>query len=152
MRPFHAGFSLVELMSALLVMAILATVAYPAYRDYVLQARRADGRTALLGLALAQERFRASCPFYAQHLGVVSSCGASAALSTLAFSALSPEGYYAISLLPDSAASTTYLAEAAATDKGGQGADSVCPASVFRLNENGPDMSSAARRVCWGAG
>ncbi|MCL6264420.1 type IV pilin protein [Craterilacuibacter sp. RT1T] len=152
MRAVYAGFSLIELMIALLVMAILATVAYPAYRDYVVQARRGDGRTALLGLALAQERFRASCPFYAQHLGAISSCGASAALSTLAFPALSPEGYYAISLLPDSAASTTFLAEATATDKGGQDADSACPASLFRLNENGPDVSSAARRACWGAG
>lgn len=152
MRAVHSGFTLIELMIVLLVMVILATVAYPAYRDYVQSARRSDGRSALLALALAQERFRSSCPFYAQHLGAVSSCGASAALSTLAFPALSSDGYYTVSLLPDSASAMAYLAEATATAKGGQDGDGDCPASLLRLSENGPDISSPAKRACWGAG
>lgn len=52
----NAGFSLVELMIALVVVAILATIAYPSYQNYVQRSRRADGQAALMGLAAAMER------------------------------------------------------------------------------------------------
>ena len=50
------GFTLIEVMIALAVVAILAAVAYPAYQDQVLRAKRTEGKVALLKAAQLQER------------------------------------------------------------------------------------------------
>lgn len=52
----HAGFSLVELMIALVVVSILAAIAYPSYQSHMQRSRRADAQAALMGLAAAMER------------------------------------------------------------------------------------------------
>lgn len=53
----HAGFTLIELMTAVAVAAILAGMAYPSYTEYVRKAKRAEGKVALLQLLQQQERF-----------------------------------------------------------------------------------------------
>lgn len=50
------GFTLLELMITLVVVAVLSSVAYPSYRDYLVKARRAEGKAALLDAAQALER------------------------------------------------------------------------------------------------
>lgn len=52
-----AGFTLIELMIVCAVIAILAAVAYPSYRDSVLKGKRAEARTALTDLLQQQERY-----------------------------------------------------------------------------------------------
>lgn len=51
------GFTLIEVMIVVVVIGILAAVAYPAYTDSVLKGRRAQGRTALAELMQQQERY-----------------------------------------------------------------------------------------------
>ena len=51
------GFTLIELMIVVAIVGILATIAYPSYRDSVLKGRRAEARTALLELMQQQERY-----------------------------------------------------------------------------------------------
>lgn len=51
------GFTLIELMIAVLVVAILAAIAYPSYQDHLRKARRAEGKTGLLKAAQVLERF-----------------------------------------------------------------------------------------------
>jgi type IV pilus assembly protein PilE len=53
----QAGFTLIELMIALVVVAILAAVAVPSYRQYVIRSQRTDATESLLRLATAQEKF-----------------------------------------------------------------------------------------------
>jgi type IV pilus assembly protein PilE len=53
------GFTLVEAMLVLLVIALLAAIAYPSYREAVLKSRRAEGKAALLKLMQQQERYYA---------------------------------------------------------------------------------------------
>jgi type IV pilus assembly protein PilE len=52
-----AGFSMIELVVAMVVVAILAAIAIPSYSNYTLQAHRTDAKTALLDLASLEERY-----------------------------------------------------------------------------------------------
>jgi type IV pilus assembly protein PilE len=51
------GFSLIELMIALVVIAILAAVGFPSYQEYINRGKRAEGKSALLRAAQQIERF-----------------------------------------------------------------------------------------------
>ena len=51
------GVTLVELMIVVIVLGILAAVAYPNYRDAAARAKRNEAKAALLQIATNQERF-----------------------------------------------------------------------------------------------
>ena len=53
------GFTLIELMIAVAVVAIIVAVAYPSYVEQVRKSRRADATTALMDLAGKLERYYA---------------------------------------------------------------------------------------------
>lgn len=51
------GFTLIELMITVAIVALLASIAYPAYTDSIRKGRRAEGRTALMEMLQQQERY-----------------------------------------------------------------------------------------------
>ena len=55
-RPSH-GFTLIEMMIVVAIIALLSAIAYPAYTDSVRKGKRAEGRAALLDLLQQQERY-----------------------------------------------------------------------------------------------
>ncbi|MBK1717497.1 type IV pilin protein [Thiocystis violacea] len=98
--PRHGGgFTLIEVLVALSIVAILAALALPSFQQQIRQARRADGQTALMKLAIAQEKFRANCSSYAVGIDGTRRCDpVSASTNRLGLSALSQDGHYALRL------------------------------------------------------
>lgn len=56
-RRQSRGFTLIELMIAVVIVAILGGAALPAYQESIAKSRRAEGRNALLIAAQLQERW-----------------------------------------------------------------------------------------------
>jgi type IV pilus assembly protein PilE len=56
-RDSVKGFTLIELMVAVAVVAIIASIAYPSYRGQMMKSRRAIGQAALASGQNAMERF-----------------------------------------------------------------------------------------------
>lgn len=57
LKKNQSGFTLIELMIVVSIVAILGAIAYPSYLDSVRKGKRAEGRTALLELLQQQERY-----------------------------------------------------------------------------------------------
>lgn len=56
MRTRSAGFTLIELMVTVVIIGILAAIAYPSYQDSVRQTRRAAAQVALISMGNTLER------------------------------------------------------------------------------------------------
>ena len=57
MRKYMKGVTLLELMIVVVIVGILAAIAYPNYREYIARAKRNEAKAALLQIATLQERF-----------------------------------------------------------------------------------------------
>lgn len=90
------GFSLIELLIALTILAILTAVAYPSYTRYMTKSRRTDGQIALLDLAARMERF------YSENNTYV---GATIGTGGVLTKSQSPEGWYTLRITSQTATS-----------------------------------------------
>lgn len=59
-RSGTGGFTLVELMIVVAIVAILASIAYPSYQQHVMKSRRATAQSCLLEVSQFMERFYAT--------------------------------------------------------------------------------------------
>ena len=56
-RKYIRGVTLLELMIVVVIVGILAAIAYPNYRDFTDRARRNEAKALLMEIAVNQERF-----------------------------------------------------------------------------------------------
>jgi type IV pilus assembly protein PilE len=56
-RSKQRGVTLIELMTVVVIVTILASVAIPSYRSYLIRTKRSDAKTALLNVRAAQEKY-----------------------------------------------------------------------------------------------
>lgn len=93
------GFTLVELVVVMAVIAILTAIAYPMYGQQALKTRRAEGWSLLLNAAQQQERFYTA---NAGYTAIVGSGGlelpppSGQSPSADGLSVISPNGYYIV--------------------------------------------------------
>jgi type IV pilus assembly protein PilE len=73
------GFTLIELMIVVVIIGILAGIAYPSYQNHMTQTRRSDAQIALTRIAALQEKFYSDCSHFAYKLeGTARACGSAA--------------------------------------------------------------------------
>ena len=126
-RKLH-GFTLVELMIAVAIIAILSAIALPAYSNYVIKAARSDGKASLVDAASRQEQFYLDNKTYAD------------TMAKLGLSGTSDAGKYTIAL--SDATATTYTMTATPVT-----ADLTCGNLI--LNEKGSKTASTGATNCW---
>lgn len=131
------GFTLLEVMIACAIVAILAAIAYPSYKTSIQKSRRSDATTALLGVASQMERYSTEKGTYATAtLGT----GAGAV-----FANHTENSYYNLSLANLTA--TTYTARAAPT--GAQGDDPCGTLTYTEQGVKGVTGGSWTKAQCW---
>lgn len=130
-RRFARGFTLVELMVVVAIVAILASVALPSYQDSVRKSRRAQAKADLVEFAQGLERFHSVNNTYAGYV--------------LPF-AVSPRsgGPAQYNLAVGGLAGTTFLLTATPT---GAQTDDSCGA--LTVNQAGVKTSVGPLANCW---
>ncbi len=136
------GFTLIEVMIVVVIVAILAAVAIPSYQDSVRKTRRADAKEALTRLAALQERYF----FTKNNYG---------SLNDIGMADSSQDGHYTltVSLSPACGAQPCFTASASAKLTGTQAGDTRC--RIFSLNHIGQKTAKASDNTttttdeCW---
>ncbi|MGS5087411.1 type IV pilin protein [Hydrogenophaga sp. A37] len=82
----HQGFTLIELMITVAVIAILTALALPSYQDYVLRGRLVDATTALSSLRARMEQYYQDNRTYQSVGTFVSPCANSSTAGTFTVS------------------------------------------------------------------
>jgi type IV pilus assembly protein PilE len=138
-----AGFSLIELAVAMVIVAIIAGIAIPSYSNYALQSHRTDAKTALLDLASLEERYYSVNNTYT---GTPANLG----YSGTAFPQTVGSGYYQVNVtnVNPPALNTPATYTLTATAIGTQTKDTLC--TTFTLTQQGVQTSSdATNNSCW---
>lgn len=136
-RRRQRGITLMELMIVVVIVGILAAVAYPAYREQSLRAARTEGRSALLNAASRQEQFFLDNKSYAS------------SLADLGMVAATEHGKYQLAV--DAATADCPLTNCyalTATPQGRQADDTDC--GNLTLDANGAKGASGSDPgACW---
>ena len=135
------GFTLIEVMIVVVIIAILSAIALPSYQQYIQKTRRADAKETLLRMATLQER----------HFFQESEYYSVAALTDFG-GQTSPEGWYTIALdCSVDMCAASYTLTATPVNPGPQANDTQC--SSFTINQTLQQTAQTAAGAdaanCW---
>jgi type IV pilus assembly protein PilE len=145
-KPGQLGFSLLELMIVVAIVAIVSALAFPSYMQYVVNTKRTVATSTLLQVADRQQQFFMDNKQYTNDLtdlGFAANPLVLADDGTVA-AAADADAVYSISL--SNIAATTYTITAAPLH-GQASRDTDC--ASLTLNQSGARGSSAGGTDCW---
>lgn len=142
----HRGFSLVELMATVAIVGILAAIAIPAYRNYVLRAHRSE---ALRALTFNRQQLERCYSQNFSYLGCPTTVGG-VATTVCAGATPTDNNYYLVSC--PTLTATTFQLQAQA--QGNQTTDANC--NIFTVTNTGVQAAANAggantTLTCWGS-
>ncbi|MDF1758929.1 MAG: type IV pilin protein [Coxiellaceae bacterium] len=130
----YRGFTLMELIITVAIVAILAAVAIPSFNSYLLKSHRSDAYSSLMAMQLAEERYRSSNTSYGTLAQVWNGV------------TTSEDGHYTLAISNTSATSYTLTATAV----GGQASDSEDGSSCATLTITySAGVETKAPAACW---
>ena len=158
-NPGTPGFTLIELMIVVVIIGVLAMIAYPSYQNWTAQARRSDAYTSLSQLANDLEKFYSECSAYTTNITSANrSCTAPAgpppgSLGKGATGNLSPNQSYQLTIATAGAGVPAggYLITATAR---GQQATKDATCTTFTLDNTGVKGAkdgggTVTTNLCW---
>ena len=149
MQNRQQGVTLIELIVVVVIIGILASIAVPSYRNYVIRAQRTDATEGLLRLATAQEKFYLQNNRYA-----LESERATAPPAGLGIAG-TERGWYTLSVVAPAnaaAAADGFTIRAVPVSPGPQASDAACVR--FEVNDRGVRTAQKAGGAtntaeCW---
>lgn len=131
-RHASKGFTLVEIMIVVVIVGILAAVAFPSYQNSIRKSRRSDATMALSKVQQLQEKYRANNTTYG------------ATVADIGASATTDNGYYSISI--SNADGSNYTLTATAVAGTSQAQDTGC--TSLTVTQVGATVTNAPSS-CW---
>jgi type IV pilus assembly protein PilE len=151
------GFTLLELMVVVAVIAILAAIALSSYRNQLIKSKRAEAKQTLSDLALKEEKWRLNNATYTATLGGTATTGLQYFGGPAGASNSTPSAYYSLAITTPSgnclngvAASSGNSFRITATAIGDQAEDSDCATIVLTsLCGTVQKTSTPVGNSCW---
>ncbi len=125
------GVTLVELLTVVVIMGILAAISVPSYRQYLLRANRTDAKSALMQLQAAEEKFYLQNNLYTDKITDAPPTG-------LGLTNTTSHGYYLVGVtLKQVGGVDAQGYDAAAVPITGKGQSDDVKCATFSINDGG---------------
>lgn len=128
----QAGFTFIELMITVAIVAVLASIALPSYSQYVIRGKRTEGRSMLLDAAALQERYYSDNNQFA-------------ALTTVGINTTSENSFYTLTMTLDDGNNQSFTLTADPQFDDAE-CDNLSYTNAGAKGENGTSDVS----TCWG--
>lgn len=142
------GFSLIELMIVIAIVAILASVAIPSYNDHVVRGKRAKGKAFIMDIASMQERF------FTENISYANGFSTTATSVKLNTSDTGADGTYTITITGSPAGcaaggATPCTGYSLAAAPAGGHSDPDCGSLVYNHLGQKSVTGTASKEECW---
>ena len=136
------GLTLMELLTVIVIIGVLASIAVPSYRSYLIRANRSDAKSALMQVQANQEKYYLQYNNYTDKVTDAPPTG-------LGMPGKTSHGFYEISIKAG-ADNQSYTATAAPVAGGGQADDKKCGSfTISDAGVRGITGGTSDSEFCW---